>query len=315
MCPVPGPEASARQPAAPLLDDGRAQGYIQSSRSPGIAMTIDAAIAALPTVRFGPHRISRLIIGGNQIRGFSHWSAELDQQMRDYHTVDNTVAMWLHAERCGLDTMQSRGDPVIYERLRAYRERGGTMKWVCQTAGEHPDYFGNVREIAEHQPIAIFHHGSVSDRMWQEGTFDQVEDRLKAIRDTGAMVGIAAHIPDIHRYVEDNGWDVDFYMTCFYNLSRQPEDGLLADGARPRERFDDADRDTICTFIRQTAKPCIAYKILAARRKCESPADVKGAFEYAFRHIKPDDPVNVGMFQQDADQIAMNAEIVRELLT
>ncbi|MDP7397965.1 MAG: hypothetical protein QGF67_15655 [Lentisphaeria bacterium] len=276
-------------------------------------MTTTAASVLLPSVNWGGTEITRLIIGGNQIRGFSHLSVELDEEMRDHHTVDNTVAAWFRAEECGLNTMQSRGDAVIFERLRAYRERGGTMQWICQTAGEHPDPFENIREIADYDPIAIFHHGSISDRLWQEGTFDQVEDRLKAMRDTGAMVGIAAHMPEILQYVEGQGWDVDFYMTCFYNIAKASQRELVAAGAQNAEPFDDEDRDVICEFIQQTEKPCIAYKILGASRKCSSPESVREAFQFALDRIKPNDVVNVGMFQKHSDQLAMNAGIVREL--
>ncbi len=276
-------------------------------------MTTMTTTKLLPTVRWGETEITRLIIGGNQIRGFSHVSPELDGEMRDYHTVENTVASWFRAEECGLNTMQSRGDAIIYERVRAYRERGGTMQWICQTAGEHPDPFQNIREIAELDPVAIYHHGSVSDALWQEGTFDQVEDRLKAMRDTGAMVGIAAHMPEILRYVENKGWDVDFYMTCFYNLAKAGKRGLVAEGAQNIEPFDDEDRDVTCEFIRQTDKPCIAYKILGASRKCGSPETIREAFRFAFDQIKPMDIVNVGMFQKHGDQLSMNSAIVREL--
>jgi hypothetical protein len=267
----------------------------------------------LPTVSLGAHRVTRLIIGGNPIRGYSHRDAEWDREMREYHTVENTVRTLLHCEACGLNTMQSRGDQVIYDTLAAYRRAGGTMHWIAQTAGEHPDPFRHIREVAARDPIAIYHHGSMSDRFWKDGTFGKVRDLLRAIRDTGKLVGIAAHIPEVLHYVEDHGWDVDFYMTCFYNLGKIERQSLLAGGQRVEEPFDDEDRPIICRFIQATAKPCIAYKILAASRKCETPAAVRQAFQYAFDQIKPGDLVNVGMFQKHGDQVAMNAELVREL--
>jgi hypothetical protein len=49
------------------------------------------ATELLPIVNWGGTEITRLIIGGNQIRGFSHVSPELDEEMRDYHTIDNTI--------------------------------------------------------------------------------------------------------------------------------------------------------------------------------------------------------------------------------
>lgn len=272
-----------------------------------------AAAATLPTVRFGKHDITRLIIGGNPVRGFSHRSPDLDAEMREYHSVENTLATWVHSEACGINTMQLRGDEIIFERVRAYRERGGTMNWICQTASEHPDPFENIRDIARLDPIGIYFHGSMSDQHWKAGTIDQVEDYLKAMRDTGAMVGVAAHLPEIPRYVEDKGWDIDFYMSCFYNVAKVDR-GLVAKGEQVEEPFDDEDREVTCEFTRFTDKPCIAYKILAASRKCDTPWDIRTAFKFAFDRIKPTDVVNVGMYQRHMDQVGMNAEIVRELL-
>lgn len=267
----------------------------------------------LPTVKLGPHDVTRLIIGGNPLRGYSHVSPELDTEMREWHTPEHSVDTLLHAERHGINTMQSRGDDVIYDVVRRYRDAGGTMHWICQTAGEHPDPYQNIKDIASLNPIAIYYHGSMSDKYWKEGRFGEVRDFLKAMRDTGCLVGIAAHLPEIRRYVEDNGWDIDFYMACFYNLAKVERMSVLAGGEYVKEPFDEEDPPITCEFIQSTEKPCIAYKIMAASRKCESPATVRRAFEYAFDRIKPGDMVDVGMFQKHKDQVAMNARFIREI--
>ena len=268
----------------------------------------------LPTVKLGPYDVTRLIIGGNPMRGYSHFSRELDEEMRTWHTPENTVATLLHAERCGVNTMQSRGDEIIFNVVRKYREAGGTMQWICQTASEYPDPFENIRQIAELNPIGIYLHGSKSDKLWQAGEFDTARDHLKAIRDTGRLVGLAAHPPEIPRYVEDQGWDVDFYMSCFYNIRKVRRTSILAGGKPVEEPFDDEDRHVACKFVTDTDKPCIAFKILAASRKCSSPASVREAFEFAFANIKATDMVDVGVFQKHQDQIGMNARIVRDVL-
>lgn len=268
----------------------------------------------LPTVPFGPYRVSRLIIGGNPIRGYSHFSPELDADMASYHTVQNTVITLLHAERYGVNTMVSRGDEKIFKIIQKYRDAGGTMQWICQTASEKTDVFANIREIAELEPIAIYFHGSCSDRLWQEGKIDLVRDYLKSIRDIGCLAGIAAHLPEIPRYVEEKGWELDFYMSCFYNIAKVPRTSLLAGGTFVDEPFDDEDRDMAVTFIQHTSKPCIAYKVLAASRKCGSHEEIQAAFAYAYGHIKPIDMVCVGIFQKYTDQIASNTRIVRHIL-
>jgi hypothetical protein len=63
--------------------------------------------------------------------------------------------------------------------------------------------------------------------------------------------------------------------------------------------------------IRAARKPCLAYKILAAGRRVESPAQVRQSFEIALGQIKPTDAVIVGMWQQLGDQVGENAQTVR----
>lgn len=74
-----------------------------------------------------------------------------------------------------------------------------------------------------------------------------------------------------------------------------------------------SDPPRMLKVIRQTPKPCLAYKILAAGRRIESPAQVRQCFETAFSTIKPSDAVIVGMYRQLTDQVHENASIVREI--
>ena len=268
----------------------------------------------LPTVPFGPHQVTRLIVGGNPFRGNSHFSPELDREMRDYHTVENVVATLLRAQQCGINTMQSRGDEIIFEIVRAFRDAGGAMHWFVQTASEMPDLFVNIRDIAALDPIGIYWHGSMTDRMWKKGRIDKAKDYLKAIRDTGKLVGIASHMPEVLRYIEAEGWDVDFYMVCLYNLSKIDRQSAIVTGKHVQEPFDDADRDLACDFIRATAKPCIAYKALAASRKCTSEADIRAALAFAYERIKPGDIIDIGVFQKHSDQVSTDARIARDIL-
>ena len=268
----------------------------------------------LPAVDFYGYKVTRLIIGGNPFRGNSHLSKQLSEEMREYHTVENVVKTLLRAQECGINTMQSRGDEIIFDMVRAFREAGGTMHWIVQTASEKPDLFENIREIAALDPIAIYWHGSRTDNMWKEGKIDALLPYLKAIRDTGKRVGVASHSPQVLRYIEEKDWDVDFYMASFYNLSKIDRDSALVTGKAVPEPFDDPDRGVMCEFIRNTTTPCIAYKVLAAGRKCGSEEALRAAFQYAYDNIKPCDMVDVGVFQKHSDQIGMDTRIVREIL-
>jgi len=68
-------------------------------------------------------------------------------------------------------------------------------------------------------------------------------------------------------------------------------------------------------IVRQVAKPCLGFKIMAANRKCSSPESVRAAFEYAVANIKPIDAVVVGMFPKYSNQVEENAQYVREILS
>ena len=267
----------------------------------------------LPTVALGPHQVTRLIVGGNPIRGYSHRSPEMDADMRTYYTAENVCKLLFDCERAGLNAMVSRGDRIVFDWIRQYREQGGTMHWICQTAPEWEDTADNIRAIAQLDPIAIYHHGGATDRMWKEGRIDEVKPYLQLMRDLGVVVGLAAHIPEVIEYAEEHDWDVDFYMACVYNLSKVQRESLLAGGKRVEEPFDDPDREAMGRVVRSTAKTCLAFKVLAASRKCDTPEDVRAALRFAFDLIKPTDAVVVGMFQKYTDQAAENAATVGEI--
>ena len=65
--------------------------------------------------------------------------------------------------------------------------------------------------------------------------------------------------------------------------------------------------------MRQTSKPCFAFKILAAGRIPDRGVDQ--AFRTAFESIKPTDGIYVGMFPRVKDEVKENAERVHRILT
>jgi hypothetical protein len=268
----------------------------------------------LPTTRLGGYDVSRLIIGGNPFSGGSHVSAEMDRAFVGYYTNERIVAALLECESQGLNTMQSRGDRHILRALHEYRAAGGSMQWIAQTASELADLHGNIRQVADAGAIAVYHHGSRTDALWHEGRIDEVLPLLDTMRESGVLAGLGTHLPEVVEYAEEREWAVDFYLTCFYALSRRRHESPVVSGHQEAEVYDDADRETMCRVIRATPRPCFAFKILAASRKCSSPDEVREAFRYAFDNIKPTDAVIVGMYQGEENQVAMNAAIVAELL-
>lgn len=263
----------------------------------------------LPTVELGEHHITRLIVGGNPLCGNSHYSPELSREMATYYTPERVVEVLERCQHAGINTVQARGDyHRVLHWIELFRRTGGQLHWIAQTASEMHDVFQNIRILAAAGTIAIYHHGTQTDRFWHAGQIDRVEDYLKCMRDCGVQVGLGSHIPEVIEHAEERGWDLDFYMTCFYNLSREPRESALVSGvhAFQQEQYLAEDRDRMCQVIRQTPKTCLAFKILAAGRHCATQEDVQRAFRVAFANIKERDAVVVGMYPKDVDQVALN---------
>jgi hypothetical protein len=276
---------------------------------------VAGAEAGVPLVPFGPHKISRLIVGGNPISGNSHVSGALDNEMRDYFTTARVQQLLAGCERAGINTWQSRGDRYVLRMLNEHRLEGGRLQWIGQTASELADIPKNIHDIAAAGAIGIYHHGTATDRFWKAGKIEQVRDRLKAMRDEGVRVGLGTHIPEVIDYVEGKGWDVDFYMACVYNLSRTREECERLNGGPVKgEYFRDEDRIPMLERVKQTSRTCLIFKVYAAGRHCTTVERRRDALELVFRYAKPRDAIVVGMFPKHGDEVRENCDLLRSVL-
>jgi len=159
------------------------------------------------------------------------------------------------------------------------------------------------------------HHGGTTDRRWRAGEQDKIKEFLKAVRDSGVLVGLSTHNPLVLEEVQSQGWDVDFFMTCVYRVTRTDAELVNLLGQRPLgEVYLPQDPPRMYRAVRQTRKPCLAFKILAAGRLTDTPQAIDRAFQLAFDSIKPTDGVIVGMYPRYSDQVRDNAERVRRIL-
>ena len=286
---------------------------IMTALAGAAARTVSAE--TLPQVQIGNCRISRLIVGGNPISGNSHVSNALSQEMADYFTAARTKQLLRDCEAAGINTWQSRGDRHIMRLLREYRLEGGTIQWIVQTASEHADIPRNIRMIADMKPLGIYHHGSATDQFWQTGKIEQAREMLKVIRQAGVLVGLGTHIPEVIDHAESRGWDLDFYMTCLYNLSRSQADAeKLAGRQVSGELFWDPDRERMLSRVRQTKKPCLIFKVYAAGRHCGKPEQMLAALQLASGYAKPSDCFVIGMYPKTQEQVRENCRLVTEAL-
>ncbi|MDP2998068.1 MAG: hypothetical protein Q8N47_11315 [Bryobacterales bacterium] len=274
-----------------------------------------AAPDALPTVKLGPHTVSRLIVGGNPVSGNSHTSDGLGREMRDYFTAENVKKMLRNCEQAGINTWQSRGDKHIQRLLTEYRGDGGRIQWIAQTASELADIPRHIRDLASMKPVGIYHHGSQTDKFWAAGKIEQAREMCKVMRDAGVQVGLGTHIPEVIDYVESKAWDVDFYMTCLYNISRTKEEQEKLAGRKVDDQlFWHPDREKMLARVRQTTKPCLIFKVYGASRNCGSPEKMLDALRLAAKYAKPQDAIVIGMFPKHSEQVNQNCRLVMQAL-
>jgi hypothetical protein len=286
----------------------------------GIAAVAPQAAAAdapslLPAIKLGKHAVTRLIIGGNPVYGYSHFNKILSRHMSEWHTPERVQALLKRCEEVGINTWQNSYAERSLQDVDRYREAGGKMNWLLLGKPDWDQYPDRIADAAKHKPIGIAPHGALAEKLHRQDKLNVLTDLLKRIRDQGVLVGLSAHNPAVLELAEEKGWDVDYYMCCLYYLTRPRTEyqQILGKELPLGEIYLPSDPPRMFKVVKATKKPCLVYKILAAGRRVGTPAEVRGCFAAAFDNIKPTDAVIVGMYQQTGDQVGENAAIVREL--
>jgi hypothetical protein len=276
-----------------------------------------AAADTLPTVRLGPHQVTRLIIGGNPIYGYSHFNQLLSQHQTDWHTPARVQELLRRCEQAGVNTWQNSYAERTLSDLDSYRQAGGRMNWLCLGKPDWDQHPEQIDDAARHKPIGIAPHGHLAERLHRQNQLSVLRNILRRIRDKGVLVGLSAHNPALIQLAEEQQWDVDYYMCCLYYLTRPRDEfqKLLGKDLPLGEIYLPSDPPRMFRVIQATRKPCLAYKVLAAGRRISSPAEIRRCFETALGNIKATDAMIVGMYQQHGDQVGQNAALVRELAT
>ncbi len=282
-------------------------------RQPGDSALQPAKLASesqVPRMRFGGVEISRLVAGCNPFYGYAHFNSTLATIMREYYTADRVCDVLHQCARFGINAYNYVQLGRAAEDLQRFVAEGGRMHLIVQVIGDA------VPIYKQWKPLAMYHHGERTDRAFQEGKMGDVREWCRKTRDLGTLVGVGTHKPEVIAMVEEQGWDVDFYAGCVYNRTRTAEEwrrvlnGQLLE--MPGEIYLQSDPARMYATMRQTRKPCFAFKILAAGRIAETGADQ--AFETAFASLKPTDGVFIGLFPKARDEVRENAERVCRIL-
>jgi hypothetical protein len=241
-----------------------------------------------------------------------------------------------HMQELGINCMEAGS------RFAQYAEKTGTnMMWSArgsaQTGKEnasrpwqHPKEIVNRSAV---KPISIHHQGAGdngTDAWWRQGKLGAVREYCKMIRDTGVLVAVTSHRPEVFMEIESQGWDVDYYMTCLYKYGRTHSEWLKAFKSNPEMlpveigyptegnselyggeiAFVQGDPPEMLKVVKQCKKPCWVYKLLASTRLTQREDIVEDRFKYIMANIKSTDAVVVGMWGKYSDEFALNKEYV-----
>ena len=300
---VGGRTALAAQPQAPVAPPAPA---------PGGAPSAGEARIQIPKMRFGSAEISRLVLGVNPLYGFAHYNNNFSSAMREWYTQDRVCEVLHRAAGFGINAFNYVNIGRAPQDWARFQSEGGHMHLIIQVTAKD-DEAALVRDL---KPLALQRRGEEIDIAFRNGTMAVEREWCKRARDLGVLVGVGTHKPEVIELVEEQGWDIDFYSGCVYNRTRTEQEwkqvlnGELLE--MPREIYVQSDPARMYKVMRQTAKTCFAFKILAAGRIGDS--GVAQAFRTAYASIKPHDGVYIGVFPRDKDEIKENAEIVYGIL-
>jgi uncharacterized membrane protein YphA (DoxX/SURF4 family) len=275
----------------------------------------------LPKGTLGKLEISRVILGGNLIGGYSH-SRDLvygSQLFKAYNTDRKVFETLELAERAGINTFCA--DPNELPLFSKYRELNSSkMQTIVQVWG-HPkptDLKGTVDKAIDYGGTLLYIRGVEGDLFVKNEQIDLLGKALDYIKSQGVPAGIGAHSIEVPIQCEKAGLNPDYYVKTLHSdkywsatpLKDRVEfsiiDPKLAHGEWRDNMFDLFPEKTV-EFMGTVKKPWIAFKVLAA-----GAFHPKDGFRFAFENGA--DFICVGMFDfQVVEDVNIASDVLSSL--
>lgn len=278
-------------------------------------------------VDFFGNKVSKLIVGDNPFNGHSYITEYVSKdEMINYHTEDKILEAIYKMEELGVNTMLPLADPFIIRILQHYRAGGGKMNFIFQTYSPMMMSLDtasvSMNMMMSVDPIGVYLSGTYTDLCLETNTMPKLYEMLKHLRTFDIKLGLGTHYPEIIEQSEREGWDIDFYMACMYNLRRGREgeqSGFITGKNKSLIRqIVPGDRDIMLNTLDKVQKPIIAFKIFAGgqmlveREEADRRERIKDTYNTIFNRLKPDDFAVMGVFQKHHDQLTENVSVFNE---
>jgi len=233
--------------------------------------SLDELKGTIPKGKIGSFELSRLVMGGNLIGGWSHARdlIYVDKLIKTYHSDERVMLTLQLAEKCGINAIIS--NPAQCRIVSKYRqETGGKMQFISD-CGAGKNFKEGIEVSIEGGAHALYSHGGKSDFSVYNndpGFFDELAKGIELIRSYGKPAGVGAHRIETIIACVDHGIRPDFWVKTLHthdywsaqvDLERKdvPEPGWKDNNFchKPQETID---------YMNKLEEPWIAFKTLAA---------------------------------------------------
>ncbi len=276
----------------------------------------------LPKGSLGKLKVSRLILGGNLIGGFSH-SRDLiyvSSLFKAYNTDRKVFETLELAERAGINTFCA--DPGELPLFSKYRELNSSkMQTLVQVWGnpKPTDLKDTIDKAIDLGGTMLYIRGVEGDLFVKNGQMDVLGKALDYIKSQGVPAGIGAHSIEVPIECEKAGLNPDYYVKTFHSdqywsetpLKNRVEFSVIGAEKPDHDQWHDNMFDLFpqktIEVMANIKKPWIAFKVLAA-----GAFHPKDGFRFAFENGA--DFINVGMFDfQVVEDVNVTIETLSSL--
>lgn len=258
----------------------------------------------LPKGKIMNHEISRLVMGGNLIGGWSH-SRDLlyvSELFKAYNTEKKVYETLMLGEEAGINSINI-GFPSNPLLAKYKKITGSKIKVISQVAPnmEKNDPYEFINKAIDFGVDIIQVQGNWCDWLVRDNRIDVIASMIEHIRKQGYTAGLASHTVDSLIATEKYGIIPDYYMKTMHHdnyWSAHPEENRIpfeVDGPESPDHnkyhnnmFDLFPERTV-EFVNKATVPVMAFKVLAA-----GAIEPKDGFRYAFENGA--DFICVGMF-------------------
>ena len=239
----------------------------------------------------GGVKLSRLIMGGNQIGGWAHCRDMhfYDKLVKAYFTDERVFRNFRLGEACGVNTILT--NPALMRVINRYwREEGGKIHFISDCGHRKGCTAGAVASV-ENGASLVYHHGGISDSLAVKGDWKSFRSYLDEARKLGVPVGIGCHRLATVKFCVEHDCIPDFWMKTVHRID-YPTAYIGEQGGKKAanglglhdNRFVDTDRQEVFDYMESRPEPWIAFKILGAgieHPKTAVPTTFLGGADFA----------------------------------